>query len=180
VEDRWKSDTWLDQRIERLDALYQKFGRDGLKEFKDANLLLWWKQMELRDGRAEMTVEQKRLLELEIKDLAGYLKDRRPERKHGPATGHQSGRSRGEKTMADWNYRIAPYKRANDEFGWSPASEAEATVWFGFRKKGDDHRCFGVFPTRQDAERAIELMKAQDLKQQAEAPELKQTRGLRM
>lgn len=72
--------------------------------------------------------------------------------------------------MANWKYSIEPYKRAQDGFGFSPASEAEATMWFGFREKGDDRRCFGVFPSRKDAERGMEIMKTRDLN-------LKITRG---
>jgi hypothetical protein len=82
---RWKSDSWLDERLERLEALYQRFGKDGLTEFADAHLLLWSKQIEMRDefqGRklepAELAYRQR--LELEIKDLAGYLADRQKER----------------------------------------------------------------------------------------------------
>lgn len=88
---RWKSDSWMDQRLERLNALYERFGRDGLKEFKDANLLLWWKQLALRDGKA--SGDQKRRLELEIKDLADYLKGR--ERAAGGGESVEQRRSRG-------------------------------------------------------------------------------------
>jgi hypothetical protein len=75
----WKSETWLGQRLERLNALYQKFGRAGLEQCNDASLLLWQKQLELRDGKHPG--EERHLLELEIKDLAGYLKERRPAKK---------------------------------------------------------------------------------------------------
>lgn len=67
--------------------------------------------------------------------------------------------------MEDWRYAIKPYKRAANDFGWTPASEAEATVWFGFRERGEDRRCFGVFESRADAEGAVEKLKGQELKQ---------------
>jgi hypothetical protein len=86
VNGHWKSDSWLDQRLERLEALYQRFGKEGLREFADAHLLLWSKQIEMRDafqGRklepAELAYRQR--LELEIKDLAGYLGGRQKESK---------------------------------------------------------------------------------------------------
>jgi len=63
--------------------------------------------------------------------------------------------------VEEWQYRIEPYRQIPGEHGWTPAKEAEAEVWFGFRERGDDHRCFGVFPTRGDAERAMELLKGQ-------------------
>jgi hypothetical protein len=64
-------------------------------------------------------------------------------------------------TAEEWQYRIEPYRRIPGEAGWAAAKETEADVWFGFRDCGDDHRCFGVFPTRGDAERAMELLKGQ-------------------
>jgi hypothetical protein len=60
--------------------------------------------------------------------------------------------------MSDWLYHIKPYKQLPGQDGWTPATEADATAWFGFRERGDDHRCFGVFPSRQDAERAAEMI----------------------
>ena len=42
---------------------------------------------------------------------------------------------------------------------WQAAKEGEADCWFGFREKGEDRRCFGVFPSRADGERAVELMR---------------------
>ena len=67
-----------------------------------------------------------------------------------------------ESSADKWQYDIKPYRRIPGEFGWIPAKEAEATVWFGFRERGDDHRCFGVFPTRGDAERAMGMLKEQE------------------
>ena len=58
-----------------------------------------------------------------------------------------------------WKYRIEPHRQIPGERAWTRANEAEATAWFGFRECGDDHRCFGVFPTRRDAERAMEMLK---------------------
>src|SRR5579871_6756866 len=42
----------------------------------------------------------------------------------------EKARAREVTTMSDWKYSIEPYKQARDGFGWSPAGEAEATVWF--------------------------------------------------
>jgi hypothetical protein len=65
--------------------------------------------------------------------------------------------------MADhWKYRIEPYRRIPGEFGFTPVTEDRAEVWFGFRQKGDDHRCFGVFPSRADAEKAMAILKERD------------------
>ena len=66
-----------------------------------------------------------------------------------------------------WHYRIEPYRRIPGEEGWSPAPENQAQVWFGFRDKGDDHRCFGVFPSRADAEKAVAILKKQERQPQA-------------
>jgi cytochrome c553 len=73
----WKSDNWLDKMLERQEALYQKFGAAGLTEGEGAHLLLWDKQMRLRDGK-KMEPEARRRLELEIKDIAQHLKAQRP------------------------------------------------------------------------------------------------------
>jgi hypothetical protein len=64
-----------------LDALYHRFGREGLKDqtLADVRLLHSSKELQLRDaakGR-DLGEDQKaanRQLELEIKDLAGYVK----------------------------------------------------------------------------------------------------------
>jgi hypothetical protein len=65
-----------------------------------------------------------------------------------------------ELTTADqWNYRIEPYRPSPErDGGWTPAPEAEATAWFGFRDRGEDRRCFGVFPSRADAEKAMAMI----------------------
>lgn len=72
--------SWLQDRLAALNAIYRRFGREGLKEqpIADVTLLLSAKELVLRDapkGR-ELTDEQKaanRQLELEIKDLAGLV-----------------------------------------------------------------------------------------------------------
>jgi hypothetical protein len=72
--------SWLEDRLARLDAVYHKFGRDGLKDYPlaDVSLLLSAKELEYRDapkGR-DQTEAQKadnRRLELEMKDIASYL-----------------------------------------------------------------------------------------------------------
>jgi hypothetical protein len=68
--------------------------------------------------------------------------------------------------MAEWNYSIRPYRRSADGDGWTPAEATDATAWFGFRERGDDRRCFGVFPSRQDAEQAMALLKREEIKPQ--------------
>ena len=73
--------TWLERKLAALQGLYDRFGRDGLKDqpITDVGLLLSFKEMEFRDapkGR-DLNEEQKALnrqLELVIKDLAGCLK----------------------------------------------------------------------------------------------------------
>ncbi len=68
-----------------------------------------------------------------------------------------------QKEMAEqWQYHIEPYRRIPGEAGWVQAREDQAQVWFGFRDKGDDHRCFGVFPSRADAEKAMAILKERD------------------
>src|SRR4051794_21845232 len=74
--------TWLEKRLATLDALYRRFGREGLKDqpISEVGLLLSSKELQLRDaahGRdlGEAQQAAKRQLELEIKDLAAYLKD---------------------------------------------------------------------------------------------------------
>ena len=62
--------------------------------------------------------------------------------------------------MADhWQYRIESYRRIPGEAGLTPVEDDRAEVWLGFREKGDDHRCFGAFPSRADAEKAMGIMK---------------------
>ena len=62
-----------------------------------------------------------------------------------------------------WNYAIKPYRPAAEHGSWQSSTEHEATLWFGFRERGDDRRCFGAFPSRQDAEKAMDLLKQQDM-----------------
>ena len=76
-----RSGSWLEKKLSTLDALYHRFGREGLKDhpIADVGLLLSSKEFQLRDaakGR-DLGEDQKaanRKLELEIKDLAAYMK----------------------------------------------------------------------------------------------------------
>jgi hypothetical protein len=61
-----------------------------------------------------------------------------------------------------WKYRIAAYRPSPEVGKYSPAPEAEATLWFGFRERGNDCRVFGVFPSRVDAEKAVEMLKQEE------------------
>ncbi len=73
--------SWLEKKLASLDAVYRRFGRDGLKDrsVADVGLLLSSKELQLRDaakGR-DLGEDQKaanRQLELEIKDLTAYMK----------------------------------------------------------------------------------------------------------
>lgn len=72
--------TWLDDRIARLDAVYRRFGRDGLRDYplQDVNLLLSAKELEYRDlprGRDQSDAQKadNRRLELEIQDLSSHV-----------------------------------------------------------------------------------------------------------
>lgn len=72
--------SWLENKIASLDALYRKYGRDGLKQqsLSDIGLLLSHKELTLREapkGRdiGEGQKETNRLLELEIKDIGGFI-----------------------------------------------------------------------------------------------------------
>ena len=75
------SGSWLERRLAAMDALYRRFGREGLKDhpLADVGLLLSSKELQLRDaakGR-DLGEDQKaanRQLELEIKDLTAYVK----------------------------------------------------------------------------------------------------------
>jgi hypothetical protein len=73
--------SWLEKKLAALEALYRKFGREGLKDHAvaDVGLLLSSKQLQFRDAAksADLGENQKaanRRLELEIKDLTAYLK----------------------------------------------------------------------------------------------------------
>lgn len=77
---RTPGQSWLDDRLIRLDAVYRRFGRDGLKDYslQDVSLLLSAKELEFRDapkGRdlSEKQKMENRRLELEIKDLTCHL-----------------------------------------------------------------------------------------------------------
>jgi hypothetical protein len=62
-----------------------------------------------------------------------------------------------------WQYRIESYRRVpGDSDRLTPVKDDLAQVWLGFREKGDDHRCFGAFPSRADAEKAIAILKQQE------------------
>ncbi len=67
----------LENKLNAMDAVYKRYGRDGLKDYPiaDVTMLLASKQLELRDlpkGRevGESQKEANRLLELEIRDLS--------------------------------------------------------------------------------------------------------------
>lgn len=72
--------SWLEDKLARLDAVYRRFGRDGLHEYplQDISLLLSAKELEYRDApkgqsQSEEQKAENRRLELEIKDLASHL-----------------------------------------------------------------------------------------------------------
>jgi hypothetical protein len=73
--------SWLERKLAALEALYRKFGREGLKDHSlaDVGLLLSAKELQLRDAAKsrDLGEDQKaanRQLELEIKDLTAYAK----------------------------------------------------------------------------------------------------------
>src|SRR5216683_7870086 len=73
--------SWLEKKLAALEALYRKFGREGLKDhpFADVGLLLSAKELQLRDAAKsrDLGEDQKaanRQLQLEIKDLTAYMK----------------------------------------------------------------------------------------------------------
>ena len=73
--------SWLEKKLSTMDALYRRFGREGLKDHPvaDVGLLLSSKELQLRDaakGR-DLGEDQKaanRQLEMEVKDLTAYMK----------------------------------------------------------------------------------------------------------
>jgi hypothetical protein len=74
------SGSWLERKLATMDALYRKFGREGLKDHSvaDVGLLLSSKELYLRDAAKsrDLGEEQKvanRKLELEVKDLKAYM-----------------------------------------------------------------------------------------------------------
>jgi hypothetical protein len=73
--------SWMQDKLAKLEAVYRKFGRDGLREhpLPDVNLLLQSKELAFRDlpkGRDQMEHQKAdaRQLELEIKDISGYVR----------------------------------------------------------------------------------------------------------
>ena len=73
--------SWLERKLSALEALYRKFGRDGLKDhpLADVGLLLSSKELQLKDAdkSRDLGEDQKaanRQLELEIRDLKAYMK----------------------------------------------------------------------------------------------------------
>src|SRR5579872_3331500 len=75
--------SWLEKKLVVLNALYHRFGRDGLKDqpIADVGLLLSAKELQLRDAapwrdRGEERNTATHRLELEIKDLKAYVKSR--------------------------------------------------------------------------------------------------------
>jgi len=77
AEEQIKS--WLEERMSSLDAVYHRYGRDGLKDYSlnDVSMLLSFKELEFRDMPKGNQTDQQRMearkLELEIKDLRGYV-----------------------------------------------------------------------------------------------------------
>lgn len=72
--------SWLDDKLKTLSALYDRYGREGLRSqsLTDVNLLLASKELALRDaakGREldDVRKAENRQLELEIKDLTGFV-----------------------------------------------------------------------------------------------------------
>lgn len=70
----------LETKLSTMDAVYQMFGRDGLKDYPigDVTMLLASKQLLLRDAPrsrdiSETQKEANRLLELEIRDLSALM-----------------------------------------------------------------------------------------------------------
>ena len=75
------SGSWLERKLATMDALYRRFGREGLKDHSvaDVGLLLSSKELQLRDAAKsrDLGEDQKagnRQVELEIKDLTAYMK----------------------------------------------------------------------------------------------------------
>ena len=73
--------SWLEKKLSLLDALYHKFGRDGLKDqpIADVGLLLSSKELQLRDAAKSRDIGEiqkvtNSRLELEIKDLTAFIK----------------------------------------------------------------------------------------------------------
>jgi hypothetical protein len=70
----------LKATLTKLEAVYKRFGRDGLKEYHlaDVQLLLYSKQLaaEAANGRnlSDAQAEANRLLKLEVQDLTYYVR----------------------------------------------------------------------------------------------------------
>jgi hypothetical protein len=77
--------SFLELKLATADAVYQKFGRDGLRErpVEDAVLLLNARKLELRDApKGNVSEEQKaknRSLELQVADLTAFVNGRAAE-----------------------------------------------------------------------------------------------------
>ena len=83
IEQKTKSSakSWLETRLIALDALYRRFGREGLKDqpLSDVRLLLAAKELQARDaarekGMSDQQMAANRHLELEITDLTAHVK----------------------------------------------------------------------------------------------------------
>ena len=73
--------SWLEARLIALDALYRRFGREGLKDqpLPDVRLLLAAKELQVRDAARESRLSGQQMtanrhVELEINDLTAYVK----------------------------------------------------------------------------------------------------------
>lgn len=81
TESEQPAGNWLERRLASLEALYQRFGRDGFKDqpLADIHLLLAAKELQFRDtpkGR-DLNEQQKatnRMLELEIGDIKAFVR----------------------------------------------------------------------------------------------------------
>ena len=83
IEQKTKSPakSWLETRLIALDALYRRFGREGLKDqpLSDVRLLLAAKELQARDAARESRLSDQQMaanrhLELEIDDLTAHVK----------------------------------------------------------------------------------------------------------
>jgi hypothetical protein len=80
MEQQANKSSWLEQRLVALDAVYRRFGRDGLRDYSisDIAMLLVAKELQSRDTpksaeQSERQMAENRQLELEIRDLRGYI-----------------------------------------------------------------------------------------------------------
>jgi hypothetical protein len=72
--------SWLNDKLTRLDAVYRRFGREGLTEYplQDISLLLSAKELEYRDApkghnQSDAQKAENRRLALEIHDLTSHV-----------------------------------------------------------------------------------------------------------